>query len=867
VSVLPEVREPPDLDGGAGGIVARRAVMRWGWRLFRREWRQQLLVLGLLTVAVAATIWGASAVTNAQLADPNYPTFGTAAMSVTLPGSDPRLAADIAAVKSRLGPADVIENQNIATGTTQTVQLRAESPHGHYTAPLLGLVSGAYPAGPGQVALTSQVAGLYNVHVGGAWQAVGTTWRVTGIVQDPSNLADEFALVAPGQVTHPSKVTMLLGSAAAQQVLNNGDATVPGVPAATLAGPNERTSGPPQATLILVVEVLGLVLIGLVSIASFSVMAQRRLRALGMLSAIGATGRDLRLVMIVNGLVAGVAGALAGAVLGLAAWFAYAPALQQSTGHVVDAANLPWWAFAIGVVLAVVTSVLASRRPAKTMAAVPVVAALSGRPAPPKAVHRSALPGVIVFAGGLVCLAFSGGLSAVSSGNGPGGPGRPADSALLLLAGLVASIVGIILLAPLTISVLAAGAGPRLPAAVRIALRDLVRYRARSGAALAATTFAVFLAMGICLVASIRFDNPLNWIGPNLSSSQLVFPIEATPGPGEATQLSHAQLTRLGGQLNTLAASLHARSVPLESAAILYQVGTQAHSVQNYTGPEGGDSVYVATPQLLATYGIKASQIAPGTDILTMRTRLAGAPRLEMIWTPPRSCNDDDPACGNGPQPGADGGPSCTPGHDCLASPGIQTIARLPADTSAPNTAITEYAVSKYHMQTQLQGWLIQAPAPLTAAQLSAARQVALAYQVVVETGTYHPSLRDFADGATALGFVIALSVLAMSVGLIRSETARDLRTLTATGAGAMTRRTITAATAAALALLGAICGLAGAAVAVLVWAHSSLSNVLNDVLLTDMLILLIGLPLVAAAAGWLLAGREPPLITRQPIE
>ena len=140
------------------------------------------------------------------------------------------------------------------------------------------------------------------------------------------------------------------------------------------------------------VEVLGLVFIGLVSVAGFSVMAQRRLRALGMLSAIGATERNLRLVMIVNGLAVGVTGALAGAVLGFAAWFAYVPALQQATGHVVDAANLPWWAFALGVVLAIATSVLASRRPAKTMAAVPVVAALSGRPAPPKAVHRPSCP-------------------------------------------------------------------------------------------------------------------------------------------------------------------------------------------------------------------------------------------------------------------------------------------------------------------------------------------------------------------------------------------------------------------------------------------------------------------------------------------
>ena len=97
------------------------------------------------------------------------------------------------------------------------MQLRAENPHGHYNAPLLGLVSGTYPAGPGQVALTSQVATRYDVHVSGTWHVAGTTWRVTGIVQDPSNLADQFALVAPGQIAHPGQVIMLLGPAAAQR--------------------------------------------------------------------------------------------------------------------------------------------------------------------------------------------------------------------------------------------------------------------------------------------------------------------------------------------------------------------------------------------------------------------------------------------------------------------------------------------------------------------------------------------------------------------------------------------------------------------------------------------------------------------------
>ena len=437
-------------------------------------------------------------------------------------------------------------------------------------------------------------------------------------------------------------------------------------------------------------------------------MAQRRLRALGMLSAIGATERNLRLVMISGGVAVGVAAALAGTGLGLAAWLAYVPALQQVTGHVVDAANLPWWAFATGAVLAIATSVLASRRPAKTIARVPVVAALSGRPTPPKAVRRSALPGVIVFAVGVACLAFTGGLAGVA-GHGHAGQGR----ALLLLGGLVAVIAGIVLLAPLAISVLAASAGPRLPVAVRIALRNLVRYRARSSAALAATTFAVFLAMGICIVASITFGNPLNWTGPNLSGSQLIVYTQQSQGGGTIAQLSSAQAARLAGQLDSLAASLHTRSVPLESTgAALYQLGTPQNSLSNFTG-----TVYVATPQLLATYGIKASQIASGTHILTMRPGLAGLPHMEMIWS-----NSDYQVPG-GDVPGGGGGPPCTLSNDCLASPVMRTVRSLPGGTSAPNTVITGYAVSKYHLQPSLNGWLIQAPAPLTATQINAARQ------------------------------------------------------------------------------------------------------------------------------------------------
>jgi hypothetical protein len=54
-----------------GGSSARLAVINWAWRMFRRELPQQLLVIALLTVAVAATVWGAGVATNTPPANPN----------------------------------------------------------------------------------------------------------------------------------------------------------------------------------------------------------------------------------------------------------------------------------------------------------------------------------------------------------------------------------------------------------------------------------------------------------------------------------------------------------------------------------------------------------------------------------------------------------------------------------------------------------------------------------------------------------------------------------------------------------------------------------------------------------------------------
>jgi hypothetical protein len=62
-----------------------------------------------------------------------------------------------------------------------------------------------------------------------------------------------------------------------------------------------------------------------------------------MLSALGATERNVRLVMTTSGAAVGVTATMIGALLGFGAWFAYVPSLETDTAHRIDPLNLPWW--------------------------------------------------------------------------------------------------------------------------------------------------------------------------------------------------------------------------------------------------------------------------------------------------------------------------------------------------------------------------------------------------------------------------------------------------------------------------------------------------------------------------------------------
>jgi len=782
-------------------------------------------------VAVAVTTVGVGVSTNTPLSP--YVGFGNAQDLATFSGNSASTTTKIASWHQRFGAVDVIDNETITVpGSIDTFDLRAQNPDGPYGQPLLSLVSGHFPTKASEAAVTSGVASELNLKVGSDLRELGVTRTVVGIVENPKNLLDEFALVLPGQVPSPTQVTVLFDAPRVGKSSLGSNVITPALVA------QGNVLNPETISIVLVT--MAMLLIALVAIAGFTVIAQRRLRSIGMLGALGATDEHIELVVRANGAFVGLVCALVGFVVGFAAWLAYRPILESSAHHVVGVFQLPWVVIVVAVVLAVTAAFFASTRPARAMTRISTVSALAGRPAPPKQLRRSAVPGIVC----AVVAFFLLGAAGASGGKG-GGMGE-------VVLAFVTLTVSVVLLSPFLLTLLDR-LSRRAPLAIRMATRDLARYRARSGSALGAISVGVLIAMVVIIASAARFGNVLDYAGPNVSSTQLIIYTPNGPygpgGPGTSGKgggASTTSLTSMARSARDIAAALGSHTmIKLESTSATLQ---HAASGRSYAGP-----LYIATPQLLKAFGVRASTINPTTEILSVRPGFVGLTKMQIVY--------GNYFVAGTPLANGHGVAWACPNSDCLANPSMQEVSALPAGTSAPNTVITEYAVHRLGLTPTTSGWLVETAKPLSAAQLTGARASAAAAGMNIETKSSIPTSATIIDWATLVGILLALGILAMTIGLIRSETAGDLRILAATGASHRTRRSLTAATAGALALVGAVVGTVAAYVAMIGFSRTSaLDGIasLASVPVANLLTILVAMPIVAAMVGWLGAWREP---------
>jgi putative ABC transport system permease protein len=813
--------------------------------MFRRERRQQILVTALLTVAVAAAVGSVTVVDNLGAADDAE--LGSADRLLMFDGSDPRaLEAGLDLARDSFGTTEVIGYRSFAVpGDVETVEYRAQDPSGVFGSSLLALRRGSYPVGPRQVAVTDGVADLLALELGDVLTLDGRRRTVVGIVENPRDLSDEFALVSPASAGKPDHATVLVAGDDVALDRFHQRLEQEGRPA--FAGSATRGDDVPQVVADLAtfsVATVFLLLASLVAAAGFAVIAQRRLRQLGMLSAIGATEKHLRLVLVTNGALVGGIGAVLGTVVGLLFWLALLPTLETAVDHRIDWLGLPWTLLAMVALVAVLGATAAAWWPGRAVARVPVSLALSARPPRPRPARHSAVAAAMLIAVGIACLSLS---------NRDGPP--------LIVAGILATVLGTLLLGPLAIRILS-GLARHVSIAPRLALRDLARYQARSGAALAAITLALGIAAAVVVTAAAeekRENQRLAADLPNLSDRQ----IRVYTGPTREPELiplplqTPIQLARSAARVRQIAAILEqGRVIPLQKA---YRSGDPpivtfegdralvAVGLARQTDPKRwtrGSGVYVATPALLRHLGIDPATVDPSTDFLADPT----VPTEELVIL----------SIGARKQP---------PVRNVQRIDSREVLGAGGEDTGrVPSSFVTLNGLRRHGWKQVPAGWLVESRQPLTSDQIAAARELAAEGGLAVETQRERTSLGAPMAIATAAGALLALAILAMTVGLIRSESAGDLRTLTATGATGRIRRTLTAATAGALALLGALLGVAGAYLVLTATYHDHLGY-LTGVPVLYLVLIVVGVPLIATAAGWLLAGREPPAIVRPAIE
>ena len=219
--------------------------------------------------------------------------------------------------------------------------------------------------------------------------------------------------------------------------------------------------------------------------AAVAIAARRQLRALGLLAAAGARGRQLGAVVVLQAATLGLVGVLLGIPAGLLLARALLPRLARAiyldpiseAGPLLVAPGRLALTGALGLLAATVAALM----PAVRAARLPVTEALAARRPPPQLPRWLTVAGIVLVLAGLGLVVLQVWLLL-----------RPWQA--WELTSLAAVLVGLAAVSPALVALL--GRTARwLPASLRLAVRDLARHPTRSAAAVVAVTAGLAVPM------------------------------------------------------------------------------------------------------------------------------------------------------------------------------------------------------------------------------------------------------------------------------------------------------------------------------------------------------------------------------------
>lgn len=361
------------------------------------------------------------------------------------------------------------------------------------------LVEGRFAAAPGEVTVSPDLAG----RVGGTVRVTrqDRPLRVVGVVRDPSNpgraelvalpesvlghqndgnssgwLADTPGPVERDDVRRLNQAGLAVQSRALIERAPDG-----GEPSRASDLITRGTVSLGVAVVLVVAETV------LLAGPAFAVGLRRRRRELAVLAAQGASGRQLKAVVLADGLVLGGAAALIGVALGIGAAALITSVGAPLVGWTLGPLDVPWQGVLAVAALGVVSGVTAALVPAVQASRQRPAQVLAGRAAvdPPGRTRRPVLGAALIVLGGAACFVAA-----------------RHDELAVVVAAVVLGF-GLVALMPWLVGATARLAG-RLPVPLRLSVRDAARHRVRTSSAAAAVMGATMVAvvLGLSLAAT-----------------------------------------------------------------------------------------------------------------------------------------------------------------------------------------------------------------------------------------------------------------------------------------------------------------------------------------------------------------------------
>ncbi|MGI5492216.1 FtsX-like permease family protein [Microtetraspora malaysiensis] len=502
---------------------------------------------------------------------------------------------------------------------------------------------------------------------------------------------------------------------------------------------------------------------------AFAVGLRRRRRELALIAAQGGSARQLKLIVISDGLVLGAGASVLGAVLGIGVARVIVAAAGQWPDGELGPFDVPVGLVALTVALGTLSGLVAAIVPAVQAARWDVAAALAGRRDSRRDRAGRPLLGTLVGVLGIVALAYAAWTVRLDA----------------YIAGALLGQLGLVMITPWLIRRIGPLAG-RLPLPLRLAVRDGVRNRGRTAPAVvavmaAAATFGMIVVLSDSSVAR----NEQGYRSLYTQGTTAIYGAEVTEESWRTIRgIAAETLPRV--PLAEAFAAVDGKGEPLR--ADLRERGCDGCGVYRMWGdlPLGG-------PDLLR-YVLGRTDPAAEAALVAGRAIVfdpGGVRNGEVALTLPQQRGTTD----------------AEPARVSLPATFVQVDGPTTVAGVAPVTAFTsrEYAVKLTHLLVDPQ---VRRLTPAEVRRLDGpVRAVTARVAVVTEPGPNTEGQRGL------FVFVIAAALIALgatfsATALAAADARGDMETLSALGARPRTRRAVVAGQAAFIAGLGVPVGL-----------------------------------------------------------